>query len=49
MPCIKVRKRMLKWDKKKGTLSEIYQLYPRKMICKNGKRTVSLAMDKDGL
>ena len=38
LPCIKVRKRMLKLDgKKKGTRLGIFQLYLRKRICKSGK------------
>ena len=35
--CIKVRKRMLKLDGKKGTSLGIYQFWPRKKICKSGK------------
>jgi len=34
-PCIKVRK-ILKSDGKKATFFEIYQCWPRKMICKSG-------------
>jgi hypothetical protein len=47
LPCIKVRKRMLKLDGKKGTSLETCQLYLRKKICKSGR--IALAMDKDGL
>jgi hypothetical protein len=48
MPCIKVKKNA-RVDGKKETSLEIYQLYLRKMIYKNGKRTALLAMGKDGL
>ena len=38
LPCIKVRKRMLKLDGKKGISLETCLLYlKRKTICKNGK------------
>src|SRR6478736_6300715 len=40
MPCIKVRRRMLKLDgKKEETSLGIYQCWSRKMIYKNGKTT----------
>jgi len=40
MPCIKVRRRMLKFDgKKEETSLGIYQCWSRKMIYKNGKTT----------
>ena len=40
MPCIKVRRRMLKLDGKKEERSlGIYQCWSRKMIYKNGKTT----------
>ena len=42
LPCIKVRKRMLKLDgKKEETSLGIYQFWPRKMIYKSGKRTAA--------
>jgi hypothetical protein len=37
LPCVKVRKRMLKLDGKKETFLEIYQFWPRKMIYKSGR------------
>ena len=37
LPCIKVRKRMLKLDGKKETSLEIYQSWHKEMICKSGK------------
>jgi len=37
LPCIKVRKRMLKLDGKKGTSLGIYQFWNKEMICKSGK------------
>jgi hypothetical protein len=40
---------MRELDGKKGTFLEIYQLYLRKMIYKNEKRTALIAMGKDGL
>ena len=40
LPCIKVRRRMLKLDgKKEETSLGIYQCWSRKMIYKNGKTT----------
>ncbi len=48
LPCIKVRKRMLELDGKKGLLSEIYYCWYKEMIYKNG-RTTALAMERDGL
>jgi hypothetical protein len=42
LPCIKVRKRMLKLDgKKEETSLETYQFWPRKKIYKSGKRTAA--------
>jgi hypothetical protein len=38
LPCIKVRKRMLELDGKKGNSLEIYQFWHKEMICKSGKR-----------
>ena len=37
LPCIKVRKRMLKLDGKKETSLGIYQFWHKEMICKSGK------------
>ena len=47
LPCIKIRKRMLKLDGKKETSLEIYQFWHKEMIYKSGR--IALAMDKDGL
>ena len=37
LPCIKVRKRMLKLDGKKETSLEIYQFWHKEMIYKSGR------------
>jgi hypothetical protein len=37
LPCIKVRKRMLKLDGKKGISLEIYQFWHKEMIYKSGR------------
>ncbi len=45
--CIKVRKRMLKLDGKKGTSLGICRFWHKEIIYKSGR--IVLAMDKDGL
>jgi hypothetical protein len=47
LPCIKVRKTVLELDGKRRTSLEIYQFWPRKVICKNAR--IALAMERGGL
>ena len=45
LPCIRVRKRMLKLDEKRKTSLEPYLCWPKEMICKSGKRIAYLWKD----